>query len=263
MFLVITAVSAVSAAGGPGAGAGARADGRPGALDRNGGKDRPPVTTPPPTPAPKGWPHSILTGSAAGCARNPLPYEVIVFRDGNFGGSCAVLVAGFYPYPANFLVGNDAISSIKVGSGVRARAFANPVYGGGWTLYAGGTASAGLGTFDDKISSIRVEPASRKQTCDDLQEGEIALYENVRGQGDCVVLPGDSSYANADAMGIENDSISSITNNSSQKLRAFWHPSFSLQAIEVPAHSKLDTLPGNSFASEGINDNISSIQMVP
>lgn len=218
-------------------------------------------TPPPPPPEVKGWPHSILTAAATNCARNPLPHEVIVYRDPNFTGQCAVLVAGFYPYAANLVVGNDAISAIKVGSAVRARIFKDPVFAGDWNAYAPGTMAGGIGGFNDKITSIRVEPANRSQLCDDLREGEIALFENPRGTGDCVVLPGDESYANAESMGIENDSISSMRNNSARRLLTFWHPSFSQGSLQLPPHSKVDSLPTDGFMTTGINDNISSIQM--
>ena len=219
-----------------------------------------PGPKPPAPPEPKGWPHSILTGSTTNCARNPLPYEVIVYRDSTFTGQCAVLVPGFYPYAANFLVGNDAISAIKVGSDVRARMFKDPVFAGDWNTYAPGTVTGGLGGFNDKVSSIRVEPAKRSMLCDDLREGEIALFENQYLRGDCVVLPGDESFANAENMGIENDSISSMRNNSSRRLIGYWHPSFSQGGFEVPPHAKVDKLPTDGFLTEGINDNISSIQ---
>jgi hypothetical protein len=219
-------------------------------------------STPAPPPEPKGWPHSIITGSSANCARNPGPTEVIVFRDGNFTGSCAVLTPGFYPFAANFLVGNDAITGIKVGSAVRARIYKDPVYAGDWKTYAPGTQTAGIGSFNDKISSMRVEPANRSQNCDDLREGEIALFENSWLAGDCVVLPGEGSYANAEAMGIENDSISSIRNNSARTMQVYWHPSFNLGAIQIPPHSRKDTLPEGGWFTNGINDDISSIQML-
>ncbi|MCY1058987.1 hypothetical protein [Nannocystis sp. SCPEA4] len=232
-------------------------------IPKDGGVLHPGVTptTPAPPPEVKGWPHSILSGNSTNCARNPLPHEVLVYRDKNFAGSCAVLVPGFYPYAANFLVGNDAISAVKVGSDVRARVFKDPVFAGDWNAYAPGTAAAELGGFNDKISSIRVEPAKRSQLCDDLREGEIALFENPRGQGDCVVLPSDESYANAESMGIENDSISSMRNNSARRLTAYWHPSFSLGGIELPPHTQVDALGGDGFLTEGLNDNISSIKM--
>lgn len=215
----------------------------------------------PPPPEPKGWPHSILTGKSTSCNREPGPQEVLVYRNGNFGGSCASLSPGFYPYAANFLVGNDAISSIKVGSQVRARVFKNSVYGGDWNAYAPDTRAGALGSFNDKISSIRVELASRSQLCDDLRDGEIALFENSHERGDCVVLPADESYANAESMGIENDSISSMRNFSGRRLIAFWHPSFDMGAVELPAYSKVDKLSAGGWFTNGIDDDISSIQM--
>ncbi|MBZ5710652.1 hypothetical protein [Nannocystis pusilla] len=253
---LVTPITPPAASAGPGI--------KPGVnIPKDGGVMHPGVrpTTPSPTPEVKGWPHSILSGSSTNCARNPLPHEVLVYRDKNFAGSCAVLVPGFYPYAGNFLVGNDAISSVKVGSEVRARVFKDPVFAGDWNAYAPGTAAAELGGFNDRISSIRVEPAKRSQLCDDLREGEIALFENPRGQGDCVVLPSDESYANAESMGIENDSISSMRNNSARRLTAYWHPSFSQGGIELPPHTLVDSLPGDGFLTEGLNDNISSIKM--
>jgi hypothetical protein len=66
------------------------------------------VATPPP-----GWPHNIYGAGLTTCNRNPGINVVIVYRDPNFGGSCAAMVAGFYPYPQYLGVGDDAISSIK------------------------------------------------------------------------------------------------------------------------------------------------------
>lgn len=224
----------------------------------------PPAAPPPPQapPEPKGWPNKISTASEGNCAREPGPKEVIVYRDPGFTGRCAVLTPGFYPFAENFLVGNDAITGIKVGKQVRARVFKDPVYSGSWTTFGPESRSAGVGGFNDKISSIRVEPANRSESCDDLREGEIALYEHPRQQGDCVVLPGVGSYPNAENMGIRNDGISSLRNNSGLRLLTFWHPSFGQQSLPVEPHTKVDSLPTDGLFTTGINDNISSIRMV-
>src|SRR5690606_23696772 len=63
----------------------------PGA-DLGNGTALDPGQLPPAPPEPKGWPHAILTGKSTNCAREPLPQEVLVYRDGNFGGSCASLM---------------------------------------------------------------------------------------------------------------------------------------------------------------------------
>jgi hypothetical protein len=249
LFVAVTVACAPAAAGPP----------RP---TTGGTRPTGPKASDTPPPASKGWPHKVLTGSGVHCARDPQPTEVIVFADGNFSGKCAVLVAGFYPYATNFLVGNDAMSAIKIGSAVRARVFKNAGYGGGWTIYGPGTASGGLGPWDDVISSIRVEPASRHETCDDVQEGEIGLYENGWFAGDCVVLPADDSYASADIMGIANDSISSMKNNSPRRLVPYWNASFDVAGPSVEPHTSVDNLPGHHGLTTGMNDHISSIQMV-
>lgn len=217
--------------------------------------------TPPAQPQPIGWPSTIITANSVDCSREPLANEVIVATGTGFGGHCARLTPGFYPYAGNLVVGNDAISSIKVGSGVRARVFKDPIYSGGWNLYNSGTRSGAIGDFNDKITSMRVEPGNRAVTCDDLREGEIALFEHPRGQGDCVVLTGVGQYPNAESMGIKNDSISSMRNNTALKLQAFWHPNMSLLGAECAPHDKVDSLSTGGLLTTGINDNISSIRM--
>ena len=223
----------------------------------------PPINRAPVAPAPAalGWPHSFLSGNGSGCLRNPEPNEVIVFRDGNFSGACAALLPGFYPYATSFLVGNDAISSLKVGSNVRVRIYRDAGYAGDWTIFQPNTQMAGLGSFDDVISSIRVDPGNRRATCDDLVEGEIALFEGYAGQGDCVVLPGDGIYPSADSMGIANDTISSIRNNSSHSLSAYWNASFNMLAFTMPPHNRIEALRGKNGNAQGPDNNISSIQM--
>ncbi len=223
----------------------------------------PPQQNPPQQnpPQAKGWPHSILSATSVDCSRDPTANEVIVATNPNFAGRCASLTPGLYPYSDNLVVGNDAISSIKVGSGVRARVYKDPGYGGGWNHFGAGTRRAGGGGFNDKISSIRVEPDNRSQSCDDLREGEIALFEHPQLRGDCMVLPGEGSYPNADVMGIKNDSISSIRNNSSKRLLTFWHPNMSQHSLVVEPHSHVDSMSTGGLFTTGINDNISSIQM--
>jgi hypothetical protein len=217
---------------------------------------------PPPPPPPKGWPHAVQTATTTSCGRDPAPNEVIVYLDTQFAGLCSVLAPGFYPYADNLLVGNDAISSIKVGSAVRARAFRDAVYGGGWTVYPPSSMNGGLGAWNDTISSFRVEPASRSETCDDIQDGEIALYENSYMHGDCVVLPADGSYPNAETMGIANDSISSMKNISTKTLTAFWDASFGgYVGVILPSYTLVNELPGDGFLTKGIDNNISSIQV--
>ncbi len=224
-----------------------------------------PTLPDPPAPLPipaLGWPHAILTATSADCGREPAANEVLVARGTNFTGTCAVLTPGFYPFAVSLVVGDNAISSIKVGANVRARAFKDQIYSGGWSVYPPGTRSGGLGGYNDKISSMRIEPAARSQICDDVREGEIALFEQPDYAGDCVVLPGDQSYANADAMGIRNDSISSIRNNTPRRMIAYWNRDFSKSARFVEPHHQVHALSGETWTTDGDDDDISSLQMV-
>ncbi len=223
--------------------------------------DPTPGSPAPAAPQSKGWPHAIVTASTTSCNREPLAREVLVYRDANFTGACAVLVAGFYPFAANFLIGDDQLTSIKVGSEVRARVFKDEAFSGSWNAYPPGTRSAGLGEFDNRITSIRVEPSDRSQICDDVREGEVGLYQNPRFEGDCVVLPGEGSYPNPEAMGIANDRISSIYNNSARRMQVFWDKGFTRSAMLIDPHKAVKSLSSGGYLTDGINDNISSMQM--
>ena len=213
-----------------------------------------------------GWPHTVLTGTRTNCARDPGPNEVMVYRDSSFAGACAVLTAGFYPHAENLLVGNDSISSIKVGSGVRARVFKDQVYAGAWNIYAPGSRDGGLGSgWNDEISSMRIEPANRSEQCSDVMEEEIAVFRDSSMRGDCVVLPGAGQWENAEAMGIANDSISSVVNKSSHTFYGYGDSNFQMSSnmAMVKPHTSAATLPTISGgAGDNVqNDTISSIMM--
>ena len=161
---------------------------------------------------------------------DPASDEVFIYTNPNFGGSCQALHIGLYPYagPTPFFMNtinngyfglpNDSISSLKVGSGVRARLFTNGIYGGNYFWFGGwGNYASMPSGWNDVTSSIRVEDNSRSVTCDDLQPGEFALFRETNFGGDCMVLPYEAldlirtSFVNASLFGIANDSVSSIS----------------------------------------------------
>jgi hypothetical protein len=261
-------IPATTAHATPAAGGGPRAGGAAGAVTTQATANALPPS--PPGPPVLGWPHQVLYGSNDRCARNPFPLEVIVWEDPNFTGRCAVLQPGFYPRDIQMMVRNDAISSIKVGQLVRARVFKDTEYAGGFTIF-GASSSTGKvpSDWNDVISSIRVEPAARHPNCDDLIEGEIGLYSDDNFGGDCVVLRGDGtdSYATAAQMGIANDSVSSMWNNTAKELIGYGDSSFSSQfGINVPPHTKVAELSkgGTQYlivSYRGIDDNMSSLIM--
>jgi hypothetical protein len=152
---------------------------------------------------------------------DPASNEVFIFSNGNFGGTCAALGLGLYPYSGTthaswpndgrFGLPNDSISSLKVGSAVRARLFSDGMYGGNFTWFSGFGAFASMPSgWNDVTSSIRVEDNTRSPTCNDLRSGEFALFREPNFIGECIVLPYGAWRSQPENLGIANDSVSSI-----------------------------------------------------
>lgn len=218
-----------------------------------------PSTNPNPTPS-IGWPHDAHSATATAC-RAPGAAEVILTL---YNGQCASLVPGFY------VTGNDTdftwlVTSIKVGSGVRARAFRWEHFSQNndrpFTMYNAGT-TLSLSGEAQSIGSMRVEPADRSMVCNDVREGEIALFEGWDGAGDCVVLPV-GQYPSADSMGIANDSISGLNNQTSVRAILFWNAAFNKQGYVANPHQRVARLPEGGRFSDSIDNQTSSMQMIP
>lgn len=197
-------------------------------------------------PAAIGWPHNQLASvSSTHCGSTPAPDEVLI---GNWKGECLSLAPGFYPNTAAVSHG-FLVTSIRVGSAVRARAYRWEEYdqrlGRGFAVYAPGTSLA-LNGEQQSILSMHVEPNDRSLTCDDVRPGEIALYEGWNSTGDCVVLDAASSYPTAVSMGIANDSISSVSNQTDKRAILYGDMSFVKQVVIVPAHTRNGRLPANA-----------------
>lgn len=146
---------------------------------------------------------------------DPQSNEVFVYANPNFGGTCAALYIGFYPNPGTgtgtFGLSNDSLSSMKVGSAVRARIFQNVVYGGSYYIFPGsGFYSTMPNAWDNQASSIRIEDNSRSSTCNDLLVNEYSLFRDANYGSDCVVLRYGHTYLEPVNMGIANDAVSSI-----------------------------------------------------
>jgi hypothetical protein len=146
---------------------------------------------------------------------DPASNEVYIYTNINYGGTCAALYQGFYPTSGTgtggFGLANDSISSLKVGSSVRARLFSDAVYAGSYFWFGGfGDYASMPSGWNDVASSIRVENNARSTTCNDLQPGEFALFGDANFGGDCVVLYYSHNYPQAQNMGIANDSVSSV-----------------------------------------------------
>jgi len=149
----------------------------------------------------------------------PGPYEILVCPDVNtaqyrYGGNCVKVPLGMFPNSAG--VGNDTMSSIKVGSEVRATLCRDSAFRGNCQTFDPGTTRANLGNEsigNDTVSSIRIAPAAtpdcRNRSIDNPPPaGWVFLYRDQYWQGDCVAVSS-GSYYNVLDIGLANDSISS------------------------------------------------------
>ena len=219
---------------------------------------------------------TIVRTSTTACPSDPnaepADYTVWVYEHAPYFGRCKVLLPGFYPGSANFGIPNDSMSSIKIGAGVRVRLFEHSVYGGAYTVVTSDESYLGnIISWNDVVSSMRVELADRSRYCSDVREGEMALFvdANYNPLNDCVVLPVKTwnglprTYSNPAAMGIRNDSISSIKYRSDfNRTGFFWDVNLnnnSAACYTAYPHQDIPSLPSRYGIIIGPNDQISSI----
>jgi hypothetical protein len=147
---------------------------------------------------------------------SPGPSEVYVYEYAetpSWIGKCAALGPGAYPYLG--YIQDDShywgINSMKVGSEVRIRLFT----GESWTGYfewfgPGDYYYMPLDWWNGVTDSMRVEWNARSPTCNDLGDGEFAVYANPGFTGDCVVLRYGFDYPTPFSFGMADNSISSF-----------------------------------------------------
>ena len=88
----------------------------------------------------------------------PGPNQVIIYQDINRGGACAVLELGDYPNASTFGLPNDSISSIDVGTDVRAVLYEHANFRGRQAHFEGSFYWSPIGNVNDRTSSIEVFP---------------------------------------------------------------------------------------------------------
>lgn len=92
----------------------------------------------------------------ARCA--PSADQIGLFADVNYGGQCVVRGIGSYPNPSALGLPNDSISSIKVGSNVKAILCRDDNYGGGCETFTSDDSDLrGNSIGNDQVSAARVE----------------------------------------------------------------------------------------------------------
>lgn len=152
-------------------------------------------------------------GPGAPYALGPGPNEVTICSDPNFSGRCTTIGLGFHK-SLSAIGFNDVISSFKTGANVRLTLCEHQAWGGRCETFGAGefvavTSKTRIG--NDTASSARVVAKSTPR-CDTLAPppaGFVFFYDRNTFAGDCVALP-PGRYNTEQAMGIRNDSISSL-----------------------------------------------------
>jgi hypothetical protein len=146
-------------------------------------------------------------GSTSTCVPNA--NQASFFMDANFFGLCVTKDFGDYQNAAAIGLPNDSISSVRVGTGAQAFVCRDDLFGGLCQTIATDVGDlTGQPIGNDQISSLRVQQRGSTNTCA-AGANQAAFFIDANFQGSCVVR-GLGDFANADAIGLPNDSISSI-----------------------------------------------------
>lgn len=101
----------------------------------------------------------ILTTPPVTC--NPNVDQVSLYVDSDYGGQCATKGIGDYTSSSAIGLPNDSISSIRVGSNVKATLCKDDNYGGGCEDFTGDDANLSDNSVgNDQVSSAKVQPRS-------------------------------------------------------------------------------------------------------
>ncbi len=135
----------------------------------------------------------------------PAENQVSLFSDPNFSGTCVTLEIGVYQHHETLPISNDSISSIMMGSDV----FATVCQDGNFkgicnTLYTNAEDMAIFTVGTDSISSFNIESRTCLPNVD-----QVALFDVPAYGGHCILLK-QGIYVDSKALGMENDSISSV-----------------------------------------------------
>lgn len=136
--------------------------------------------------------------------------QVAFFEHGKYKGACVIRGIGRYSNSKGIGIGNDKISSIKIGPGTQVRLCKDNNLKGGCKTYTKSTAS--LGGMNDKTSSALIEkilPTKNSSVSCKPNANQVAVFEHVDYKGACSVL-GVGNYKNSSQIGVANDTISSV-----------------------------------------------------
>jgi len=136
--------------------------------------------------------------------------QVAFFEHGKYKGACVIRGVGRYENSNGIGIGNDKISSVKVGSGTQVRLCRDNGFRGGCELYTKSAPS--LKGMNDKTSSAIIEKVvPTKSTAANCRPNanQVAVFEHSEYKGACAVL-GVGNYKNSSEIGVANDTITSV-----------------------------------------------------
>lgn len=161
----------------------------------------------------------------------------VLYESANFGGKATALKVGRHDVAGldRAGAGNDKISALKVGRGLRVIAYEHAGFGGNARVYTGAVAQ--LGDFNDKISSIVIEPLA------------VSLFQHANFAG------ASQSFApgrhDVGALKVGNDAASSVLVPPGMRVTLFEHGGFKGRKKVIQA----DT----TYVGDDFNDVVSSL----
>jgi len=192
---------------------------------------------------------------------NPNADQVALFVDADYRGQCVVKGVGEYSNPGALGLPNDSISSVKVGSNVKAILCEHDNYGGSCEEFTGDDSNLTDNSIgNDRVSSVKVE--QRASACP--QSGGVILYKHANydcggeGENNGYVQrtnPGDYDIG---SLGI-NDQASSIRMPSGWSVRLYRDGGFG--GPSVCFNGDDNDFSNNTYeAGGGLNDSASSFR---
>jgi len=135
--------------------------------------------------------------------------QAAFFEHSKYRGACVIRNIGRYVNSTGIGIGNDKISSIKIGRSTRVFLCRDNRFRG---CRAYTKSMASLGGMNDKTSSAIIERIKKKRNTSVVcrpSRNQVAVFEHINYKGACAVL-GVGFYADSSRIGVANDTISSV-----------------------------------------------------
>lgn len=148
----------------------------------------------------------------------PGAMEIALYQGANLTGQCVIKGVGSYDNAAEIGLPDNTVSSIKVGASVKATLYRDANFGGANSSFTANDSDLS----NDAIGSNTT--SSVKVTCDP-SANQVALFQGINYTGACVVK-GVGNYSNAAALGLADNTISSVKLGANVKIRLYRDANF-------------------------------------